>query len=104
MAASFGKMPTTLVRRLISLLTCSSGLVEWILARCSLGKVMKASRSLSASSIKPRQLLEARPQAVGDLTPLVTGGHRGVLYEGGADRGGHHLPPTLRHVRQGVAA
>jgi hypothetical protein len=37
-AASSGKMPTTSVRRLTSLLMRSSGWVEWSLARCSLGK------------------------------------------------------------------
>ena len=39
-AASLGKMPTTSVRRSTSPLTRSSGLVEWNLARCSLGKFM----------------------------------------------------------------
>ena len=38
MASSLGKIPTTLVLRLISLLTRSKGLVEWILVLCSLGK------------------------------------------------------------------
>ena len=39
-ASSFGKIPTASVRRLISPLRRSMGFVEWILARCSLGKVM----------------------------------------------------------------
>jgi hypothetical protein len=51
MAASFGKMPTTSVRRLISPLTRSSGIVECSFARCRRGKVMWASTSGSASSI-----------------------------------------------------
>ena len=38
MAASLGKMPTTSVRRLISPLRRSSGLVECSLARCAAGK------------------------------------------------------------------
>jgi hypothetical protein len=40
LAASFGKMPTTSVRRLISPLRRSIGLVECNLVRCSLGNVM----------------------------------------------------------------
>lgn len=39
-AASLGKIQTTSVRRLISALTRSSGLVECSLARCWRGKVM----------------------------------------------------------------
>lgn len=39
-AAVLGKMPTTLVRRLISLFTRSKGLVEEICAQCSLGKAV----------------------------------------------------------------
>jgi hypothetical protein len=40
MASSLGKMPTTSVPRLISPLRRSIGLIEWSLARCSLGKVV----------------------------------------------------------------
>ena len=38
MASSLGKMPTTSVRRLISPLSRSRRLVEWILGQCSAGK------------------------------------------------------------------
>ena len=41
-AASLGKMPTTSVPRLMSPFNRSSGLALWILARCSLGNVVKA--------------------------------------------------------------
>ena len=34
MAASFGQMPTTLTRRLMSAFSRSSGLVLWIRTRC----------------------------------------------------------------------
>jgi hypothetical protein len=40
MASSLGKMPTTSVRRLISPLSRSIGLVECSLVRCWGGKVM----------------------------------------------------------------
>jgi transposase-like protein len=39
-AASLGKIPTTSLRRLVSPLRRSSGLVLWILARCGAGKFM----------------------------------------------------------------
>src|SRR3954454_20890282 len=51
MLASFGKMPTTLARRLTSLLRRSIGLVECSLGQCARGKSMKASTSASASSM-----------------------------------------------------
>ena len=50
-AASLGKMPTTLVRRLISLFNRSSGLVLQILRQCSWRKCRKASTSHVAASI-----------------------------------------------------
>ena len=51
MASSFGKMPTTSVRRLISPFRRSTGFVECSLALCSLGKDMQARTSCSASSM-----------------------------------------------------
>ena len=50
MASSLGKISTVLVRRLISLFTRSSGLVEWILRQCFLG-----------SPYRPRPHGERRP-------------------------------------------
>ena len=41
MASSFGKMPTTLVRRLISPLGRSMGLVELILPQCFWGEFLR---------------------------------------------------------------
>src|SRR5712672_4626910 len=55
-ASSLGKMPTTSVRRLISPLSRSSGLVKWIFGLWSLGKLIKASTSFSASSIRAASL------------------------------------------------
>ncbi len=49
-AFSWGKMPTTLVFRLISPWRHSSGLVTHSLARCAAGKVSEARTSCSASS------------------------------------------------------
>lgn len=50
-AASFGKMPTTWERRLISRLSRSSGLVDQIFLQCALGKALNARTSAFASSI-----------------------------------------------------
>ena len=48
-AASLGKIPTTLERRLISLLSRSSGLFDQILRQCSRGNEAKATTSVRAS-------------------------------------------------------
>src|SRR5215203_2726933 len=50
-ADSLGKMPTTRARRLISLLTRSSGLVDHTFGQWLRGKPVKASTSVLASSI-----------------------------------------------------
>jgi hypothetical protein len=50
-ASSFGKMPTTRDRRLISLLIRSSGLFDQILIQCALGNAVNASTSVFAASI-----------------------------------------------------
>jgi len=60
MAASLGKMLMTSVRRLISPLSRSMGLVEWILARCSLGKPIRCrwrQRNSTAWSFRHAALL-----------------------------------------------
>lgn len=44
-------MPTTSVRRLISALSLSSGLVLWIWVRCAFGKLMNDKTSASDLSI-----------------------------------------------------
>src|SRR6188472_1933721 len=51
-AASLGKMPTTRARRLISLLTRSSGLVDQIFDQCARGNAVNARTSVFASSIR----------------------------------------------------
>ena len=90
MASSLGKMATTSVRRLISPLRRSSGLVEWSWRQWCLGKAMWASTSSSASSIRLASLRKRVAQAVGDGAPFRVGGLRRLLREGGADGGRHH--------------
>ena len=79
-AASLGKMPTTLVRRLISLLSRSSGLVLQILRQCSCGKCRNASTSSRAAH-------------------LIGGLDHEHCFHGG----GHHVLARLGHVAQQVA-
>src|SRR6476620_11087202 len=86
MASSLGKMPTTSVLRLISPLMRSIGLIECRLARCSLGKVMKASTSCSASH-DGSDLGHLGPDLVGDGAPLGAGGLGRLLGEGGGNEG-----------------
>ena len=49
-AALLGKMPTTSVRRLISLFSRSSGLFDQICRQCATGKAVKARMSGPASA------------------------------------------------------
>ena len=99
MAASLGKMPTTSVRRLISPLTRSSGLVEWILARCSLGKAHVGEHVLLGLVQQRGELGQLGPDLVGDLAPLGLGGVGMVLGEGGGDEG--RRPRAGRSCRHG---
>src|SRR3954468_18530825 len=55
-AGSFGKMPTTSARRLISRLSRSSGFVEAIWAQCSRGKLMYTSTSSREASMSSASL------------------------------------------------
>src|SRR3954471_15414203 len=55
-AGSFGKMPTTSARRLISRLSRSSGFVEAICAQCSRGKAMYMSTSSCEACISSASL------------------------------------------------
>ena len=66
MASSFGKIPTTFVRRLIAPLGRSMGFVELILSQCSRGKVMKARTSTPALVEKGGEPGQLGAQLVGD--------------------------------------
>ena len=63
MAASFGKMPTTLVRRLISALRRPTGMVEAI---CSVGEHV-----VLGSIHQNGELWEALSETIGTLAPLL---------------------------------
>ena len=72
-AASFGKMPTTSVRRLISLLSRSSGLFDqiwrqWLVRECQVGE--HVGLGIVEQGGEP---WEADAEAVGDLAPLLAG-------------------------------
>jgi hypothetical protein len=86
-AASLGKMPTTSLRRLISPVSRSSGLVLCILVRCCAGNpVVDENVGLSVVHQCGKHA-DARPGLIGDLPPLLAGGLGIVLGEGGADPG-----------------
>ena len=71
MTASFGEATDDVdaVRHLISLLTLSTGLVEWILVCCSVGKGHEREHIVLGVVHEHHQLLEPGPKAVGDLPP-----------------------------------
>ena len=66
------------------------------------GKVMSASMSFSASSIRA-ELGELAAQLIGHAAPLHPGVVGQVLHEDRSDGGADHAPLGLAGVRQGVA-
>ena len=102
MAASLGNMPTTLVRRLISLLTRSRGLVEWICLQWSLGEYHEGEHILFGVAHHGGEFWEPSDQGVYDLAPLGDGGLMILLHEGSADGGGDHEALSLADMGQGV--
>src|ERR1700731_3348717 len=101
MASSLGKMPTTSVRRLISPLSRSSGLVLWIFGRWSLGKIMKARTSASASSIRAA-LGDLGSELIGHLAPLGARHFSIFLGKGGGDEGSNDTAALLAGMRQDI--
>ena len=102
-AASLGKIPTTRERRLISLLTRSSGLVDQILRQCARGKPVNARTSALASSISGPILGNdvaswSRTSSQVALTAAGVG-----LGEDRAEHGGDHVAVRLRDVGEQVA-
>ena len=103
MASSLGKMPTTLVRRLISPCRRSSGLVEWSLARCAAGEAHTGQHVVLGLVHEDGQLRCLGPELVGDLAPLDPGAVRVLLGEGSGDEGGHDAPALPAGMGQQVA-
>ena len=90
MAASLGKMPTTSVRRLISPLSRSSGLVECSLVAVG-GREGHVGQDVGLGLVEEAgELGQLGPQLIGDPAPLGLGGVGVVLGEGGADEGRDH--------------
>ena len=92
MASSLGKMPTTSVRRLISPLSRSKGLVL-----CSLGAMLGGEghigEHIGLGFVHERgELCGLRPDVVGDEAPLPLGRLGVVLGEGGGDEGRDDAP------------
>src|SRR3954451_9417117 len=101
-AGSFGKMPTTSARRLISRLSRSSGFVDAIWAQCSRGKAMYTSTS-SREAHELGKLGEAFTQRIGDLSPLGMGRFGCVLGEDRFQQGYDRWALLRLHARQRIA-
>ena len=102
-AARFGKMPTTSVRRRISLLSRSSELLLQSWRQCSFGKLVKASRSAAASSSSAAASGKRVLELVDDPAVLLDDRLRVGLSE---DRPDHRRDERLRALgdaRQQVA-
>jgi hypothetical protein len=93
-------MPTTRARRLISLLTRSSGLVDHTLGQWLRGKAVKASASVFASSISGPIFGKAAASWSRTLSQVAATGGVGL----GEDRPeyGDHVLVGLGHQRQHV--
>ena len=98
-----GKIPTTSVRRLSSLLTRSIGLVDQILAQWAWGKSANAVRSSLASRSMPATPGQLHGQGVGDSVELVADRARGGSGEHGADVDRDHVGLGLGDLGQHVA-
>ena len=103
MAASLGKMPTTSVRRLISPLRRSSGLVRVQLGAV-LGREGHVGEHVGLGLVhEGGELGHLGPELVGDAAPLGAGGLGVVLGEGGGDEGRDDAAAALAGMGQGVA-
>src|SRR6185312_1077372 len=90
MAASLGKMPTTSVRRLISPLRRSSGLIEWIFGAMILWEAHEGE-DVSLSVIRERgELRHFGRHLIRNLAPLLASRVRILLDEGRADEHGNN--------------
>ena len=98
MAASLGKIPTTLVRRLTSAWSRSIGFVE-----CNFWAVLPGEAHVGEDVVlgfvhENCQLGHLGPELVGDLAPLDLRAVGVLLGEGGGDEGGDDAPaPGGRH-------
>ena len=100
MAGRSGKMPTTSVRRRISLLRRSwIGLLDQIWRQTALGKAAKARMSSRAASRCSAAGGELGLQGVDDLAVLGVHGGGVGLFEDGAYQRGHPRLCRLRDAR-----
>jgi hypothetical protein len=90
-AASLGKMPTTRLRRLSSLLSSSSEFVLQIWRQWARGKVRKGNTSVFGLVDECGRLVETAAEHGLDVVPLGGDLLGGDLGEDGAEGGSHHL-------------
>ena len=103
MEASLGKMPTTLVRRLISPLTRSRGLVDQSLVQCAWGKAREGEQVARRVGELGGDVGELGAQGGGDLAELGPDVGGVGLGEDRPDGGRHHLGLGPGHLGQDVA-
>jgi hypothetical protein len=114
MASALGKMPTTSVRRLISPLRRSSGLVRWIFGRWSpafgsLSRGQAFGEAHEGENIgfglihQHGELCHLGSELIGHLTPLGAGRFSVFLGKGGGDEGGNDTPAVLAGMGQHIA-
>jgi hypothetical protein len=92
MASSLGKMPTTSVRRLISPLKRSIGLVECSLVRCCGGKGHVGEHIGLGLVEEVGKLGQLGAELVGNLPPLRSCGLGILLGKRGGNEGGDDAP------------
>ena len=97
-----GKTPTTSVRRLTSLLSRSSGLVDQIFFQWLTGKPVNARRALLGLAQHLLGLGELLAEHGGDDVELLVDLLGVGLGEDGANRGRDHLLVSLRDDREHV--
>jgi hypothetical protein len=99
-ASSLEKMPTTSVRRLISPLRRSNGLMEWILIL----REAHEGEDIGLRLVHERgELRHFRTELIGDLAPLLARGLGVVLNESGANEGGDHATALAAGMGEHVA-
>ena len=103
MAASLGKIPTTLVRRLTSAWSRSIGFCGVQLLAVLPGEAHVGEDVVLGFVHENGQLGHLGPELVGDLAPLGLRAVGVLLGEGGGDEGGDDAPALLAGMGQQVA-
>jgi hypothetical protein len=96
-------MPTTSVRHLISPLSRSIGLMEWIFGPVIFREAHEGEHIGLCFIHEGREFRHLRTQLIGDLAPLLAGGLGIVLNKGGADEGSDDTTALATSIGEHVA-